>query len=382
MGLLRKYRLHLIVMTAIVIYVGCSDVKFKSVPSDACANANEYGTNTCFEQSGWLNYHFNFKVGRVDILFVVDNSGSMYTEQTYMGDRFPNLLNRIANLDYQISLITTDVSASPGNNVARSANGYGSLQDGKFIKFPSGDYILNPLIPDVASQFRQTIRRNETLTCDNTSYTDCPSGDERGIYALNLALDRADARFFRPDSHLAVVILADEDERSNGGNISGYPLETYDLPLTFAQKVNSQLGKGKTVSVHSVIIRPGDSACLDQQNSQARVRGYYGTQYARLVTADADSELRGAHPGFLRGELGSICAADYGAQMGDIGSRLPVNANVKVLPCVPDADKIEVSFSPAPPFQIEFDVQANGLLTFSPQPPAGTEVSVDVSCRK
>ena len=382
MGLIWRYRLHLIVVAAITAYVGCTDVKFKTVPSDDCVNANEYGNNTCFEQEGWLNYHFEFKVGRVDILFVDDNSGSMYVEQSHMADRFPNLLNKISSLDYQMAVVTTDISHSPSNSTPRPANGNGAFQDGKFLPFPNGDYILNPLTPNLVQYFRDTIRRPETLTCDNTNYADCPSGDERGIYAINMALDRADPRFFRTDSHLAVVILSDEDERSNGGGIPGYPLQTYDLPVTFAQKVNSQLGKGKTVSVRAVIVKPGDSNCLNSQNSQAKVKGYYGTQYARLVKGDTDTELKAAHPGFLRGELGSICASDYGAQMGDIGGRLPVNANVKVLPCVPEADKIDVIFSPAPSYQIEFDVQANGLLTFDPQPPAGTTVSVDVTCRK
>lgn len=376
-----KYRRHLIVATAITIYVGCSDVKFEGVPSTQCVNVeDEFGNGSCFDQAGTLNYHFEFKVGRIDILFVDDNSGSMYTEQSQMATKFESLWKYVAGLDYQMAIVTTDISSSPGNIVR------GEGQDGKFLQFPNGDRIISSSTSDIVYQFQKTIMRPETLTCDSNggSGGSCPSGDERGIYALNMALDREEnSSFFRKDSHLAVVILSDEDERSNGGNISGYPLQNYDLPLTFAQKVHSQLGAGKTVSVHAVVIRPGDSTCYNIQNSQPNnVKGYYGTQYARLVNADTDTELRSAHAGFLSGELGSICANDYGVQMGDIGRLAAVNANTKVLPCVPDADKISVNFSPAQSKQIDFSVNSDGLLTFNPQPDPGTTVSVDVTCPK
>lgn len=390
MSFIRKYSRHLIVMTAITIYVGCSDVKFQSVPSDQCVEANSDPANSsCFEAPGWLNYHFEFKVGRMDILFVDDNSGSMYVEQTSMADRFPNLLNEISGLDYQIGIITTDISASPNNGTPRSANGNGDFQDGKLLKFSNGDTVISAVTPNVVQLFRDAIKRPETLACDTATGSGCPSGDERGIYALNMALDRADEKFFRKDSHLAVVILSDEDERTNGGNISGYPLETYDLPLTFAQKVHTQLGSNKTVSVHTIIIQPKDpgattdTECFQIQNSQTGgVKGYYGYQYAKLANANQDPELKAAHSSFLAGRSGSICAGDYGAQMGDIGNLAAVNANIKVLPCVPTSDKIKVAFSPNPGTQINFTVNSERLLTFNPQPPPGTTVSVDVTCPK
>jgi hypothetical protein len=377
-------------MTAITIYVGCSDVKFQSVPSDQCAEANSDPANSsCFEAPGWLNYHFEFKVGRMDILFVDDNSGSMYVEQTSMADRFPNLLNEISGLDYQIAIVTTDISASPNNGTPRSANGNGAFQDGKLLKFSNGETVISAVTPNVVQLFRDAIKRPETLACDTATGSGCPSGDERGIYALNMALDRADEKFFRKDSHLAVVILSDEDERTNGGNISGYPLETYDLPLTFAQKVHTQLGSNKTVSVHTIIIQPKDpgaktdTECFQIQNSQTGgVKGYYGYQYAKLANANQDPELKAAHSSFLAGRSGSICAGDYGAQMGDIGNLAAVNANIKVLPCVPTSDKIKVAFSPNPGTQINFTVNSERLLTFNPQPPPGTTVSVDVTCPK
>ena len=52
-----------------------------------------------------------------------------------MGNAFPNFLNRISNLYYNIAIITTDVYASPNNSTPKSANGFGAFQDGKFLNF-------------------------------------------------------------------------------------------------------------------------------------------------------------------------------------------------------------------------------------------------------
>ena len=58
---------------------------------------------------------YNYDVGacKADILFVVDNSGSMYEDQVELATRFPKFLEAINNLDYNIAITTTDVSSSP-----------------------------------------------------------------------------------------------------------------------------------------------------------------------------------------------------------------------------------------------------------------------------
>ena len=376
--LINKY---ILMIPLIFGFIGCSDVKFQTIPDEQCIEINNSESGSkCIQQAGRLEYHFEFRVGRIDLLVINDNSGSMYTEQTQMADKFPSLFDKIKNLDYRIAMITTDVSASPGNAKLREANGNGEFQDGKFLKYSDGKNIITPFSQNPVGLFRNAIKRNETLNCDSSNYTVCPSGDERGIYALNLAIDRGSQDFFRVDSHLAVVILSDEDERSNGGNISGYGLEAYDLPKTLIQNIHSKFGPLKTVSFHPIIIQPGDQTCFNKQNDQLRVRGYFGDLYNSLAIADKNEELVGIHSGILRGHVGSICENDYSKQMGDIGSKASVNANVQVLPCVPAVEDISVSFSPVPDYQIEFSVSEDKVLTFSPQPKAGTTISVDLTC--
>ena len=104
-------RIGLLVLV-LSIYVGCSDVRFDHKPSDTCKNFNEsFGEGTCEEDpEGFNKYSYSMMVGAVSILVVDDNSGSMYSEQEKMADRFPNFIGSIANLDWELAITTTDVT--------------------------------------------------------------------------------------------------------------------------------------------------------------------------------------------------------------------------------------------------------------------------------
>ena len=58
-------------------YLGCSDVNFKSLPNSACVEFRDsFGPGACIESSDGTNtFNYSVRVGEVDILFVVDNSG-------------------------------------------------------------------------------------------------------------------------------------------------------------------------------------------------------------------------------------------------------------------------------------------------------------------
>ena len=50
--------------------------------------------------------------GAVDILFVIDNSGSMDDEQEEMAKRFSSFLSLLFDLSWQVGITTTDLSDS------------------------------------------------------------------------------------------------------------------------------------------------------------------------------------------------------------------------------------------------------------------------------
>lgn len=377
-------------LLGVTVYIGCSGVKFEAQPTASCIDFNnKFGDGTCvLTPEGTQKFDYVVSVGEVDLLFVTDNSGSMYAEQQEMATRFPKFLDSIVDLDYQIAIITTDVSASPGNG-PNETNGQGAFQDGQFLPFGNGFNILsNPnkessIHESNIEAFQRTVQRDESGTCDNSNFQNCPSSDERGIYALNLALDNSNqSSFFRPGGHLAVVILSDEDERSTGGEGSigsRNPIEDYDLPETFVDKTAAQLGATKTVSVHSIIVKPGDTSCKKIQDDQGNqwTFGEYGDFYERLSNPTNDLMGRGR---LMPGVTGTICSSNYTNELGNIKDKINQNISEIQLPCTPVLDTVDITYVPMTSSEVTFDVDVNNRLSFNPSLPAGSSVNLKFQC--
>lgn len=384
-----KTKSYLSALFLVGTIAGCSDVGFDSLPKISCGDVSPDQNTNCVGFDGIIRVSFTFGIGDVDILFVDDNSGSMSVEQKKMAAAFPNFMNSVANLFYRISIITTDVSASPGNATPRAANGMGKFQDGQFLEFtdtqknPSGLFVIDNDTPNVAELFRGTIERKESLDCDASGYnpTYCPSSDERGIYAANLAIKRGDSRFFRPGAHLAVVILSDEDERSAGGQ-SGYPiLEADDLAESLVINTASKYPT-KSLSVHSIITN--DENCRAQQTQYSTtgvwpLKGFIGYQYMKL---SSPSSAMLAIGNLVVGRTGTICTNDFGAQMGNIGAAIEDRTfdAPKQLACAPSPETIRIVTNPSGyESQITYTIDSQNKVHFS-NLPFGVKVTFSYDC--
>ena len=340
----------------------------------------ERGTRDFRPRRSFKEVTYDVQMGQASILYINDISPSMSPEHKNSGKQSRQLLNDLKNIGHRVFVITMDISSSPGNPV-RGA----SYQDGNLIKIGGRDFLENrnigraPSSEDV-SALASALAQQETLDCDQdrkdaskrrgSAYDDCvwtygdgssqcdnlrdrrgsencPSSDERGIHAANLALDKHPAIMERPDDHLIIIFHSNEDNRSSEEFIDAryrdgedFTLETYDYPETLVDKVY-QMDPGKTMSVHSIIIPPGDRKCLDRhrRNVKKSGRGYYGETYARLSQADPnrDPELT-KYGNLLRGQVISICDRSYAGQF----KKIAVYANVPriTLPCA-DPHKVE-----------------------------------------
>ncbi len=326
--------------------VGCSKAKFEKSSNPHCVS----DTGACsFDETIFVSG------GMVDVLFVDDNSGSMSFEQSKMAERFPTLLQKLDDrmLDYRIGVTTTDISNSY-SNPPRTINQNGALQNGRLIAFSGGLKYLEPNTPNKSSLFLETMKRPETLECEKyindsvaaginqTSseyqagyFAHCPSGDERGIKAALKSIRDNQDQLIRPEAHLAVVVISDENVRSWGltDTQSAYALESEDKPQTLIDTVK-QMYPNKTLSVHSVVVRSGDMGCLNAQNAQMNglVKGQYGTIYEQLSTA-------------TQGVIGNVCDADYGTQMGKIGAAIVKQVEYFMVHCE-NPENFEVIFDP------------------------------------
>ena len=375
-----RFKHWIIPLMGVTLYAACSDVKFDHKPSETCNEFNgAFGEGTCTVNTQGVNeYNYSIRVGPVGIIVVIDPSESMVPEQEKMVSNFHNLVNNVSHLDWRMSVTTTDV-----------AN-----ERGKFLQFPNGKDMISVNTSHAKEEFRGMIKQIQDIqearrsACRKSSnYKKCPSGDERAIYAVNLALDRGHAELFG-HGHLVIIILSDENERSNGGKYTGDPLEEYDLPETLVSKVKHQLGPRQTISVHPIVIRSlrknadgkavfrPDVSCFNKQNKQEV--SHYGTMYEEL--AFPDNELK-ALGGIVEGHTGSICAADYGAELGAMASKIVTNSQIEKLPCNPEnPEDLQVTFSPEPESLVELTVDENNFLRMNPAVPAGTIVSVKVRC--
>lgn len=296
---------------------GCSAVKFST--NSECANSS-----SCVVQGGSAVYEgtLNAKGGKVDILFVNDNSASMSYEQARLAQRFNQFIAQFDQrlIEYRVAVTTTDISST--QNAARAINLNGALQDGKLIAFSNGQKFLTSESGTAAQKeqmFNLVINRPETISCEQFIrnwtgsretlaysqgyYNACPSTDERGIYAANLVVQNNPDGFIRADADLAIIFLADEDERSQmyWHNIPGFPLADLDKATTLISQIRAKYPQ-KTLGIHGFLVK--DQACLNQQNAQTNglVSGSYGWEYYNAIQATG-------------GVAGDICASDYTQQL-------------------------------------------------------------------
>ena len=293
------------------------------------------------------SFTYVVQLGKVDILFAVDNSHSMEVEHKKMADQFDDFLDDIEHLDYRIAIVTVDILRSPGNKRR-------DYQDGMFIDFDDGSFYLENSETDKKARrrqhkdnvamFKKAIQRPETKKC-RTDPSKCPD-DERAICAIHESFDQdGQLEFFRKDGHLMMVVVSDEDERSSpefrremAREDVYYDFETCDIPHEVYNQIVTRIGETKSFSAHAIIIPPGDEACLKQQNSEGR-RGYYGHIYSQFAVAQA--RVRRQFEGYRKGGVYSICGTEYRDQLGNLAQFLE-KPNPIMLPCIPMRDDLIV----------------------------------------
>jgi hypothetical protein len=217
----------------------------------------------------------------LDILLVVDDSGSMAQDNQKLANRLKGFADDLTNrckVDWQMCVTTTDVDYYKGRPIMWQG---------------LGNHILKPTTPNLDAVFKNTI----------TWIGHGWSNDEQGIKSMNMSvLDNFRSKCYRPNAALSVVVISDEDERSVGGNASlstlqYKPLETLNQPASFPKTVRDTFGNKKKFNVNSIVVK--DAQCKASQDAQgAGAKSFYGTKYLEL------SQMTG-------GGSGSICDADY-----------------------------------------------------------------------
>jgi hypothetical protein len=251
---------------------------------------------------------------KVDLLLIVDNSGSMSDDSLELADKLEGFVTALEDLeiDWQMCLTTTKISS----NKAAVKNWVGLSGDRKWI--------LN----------RQAAHFGEKIinTIEEMAFGGDSTGDERGIAALSLHYDqRSENGCYREGAAFSAILISDEDERSVGGNEAlndrqYEPLQSIDLPDKYLQKIS---GKIVRMTFNSLIVKPGDQACYDLQNAQEHSTAHYGTLYKELSQK-------------TNGVVGSICSENYATELGQFATAIQQSLTRIRLQCVPVEGSLKV----------------------------------------
>ncbi len=248
---------------------------------------------------------------RADILFVVDNSRSMYEEQMGIARRITSLFSKISGLDWRLGIITTDPYEF--DPVTRA---YNPLADGALLRFPNGSYQLDVSQDIVTAHdlFSRTIYRPEIGNGHERGIHNTYRAVERAINPIN-AVNRRLHDFFRSEASLSVILISDENETLVDKVGKPLPGQMKSRGDNLVNLVRSQWPE-KVFQFNSVIVKPDDIHNCGDTDTKV------GHAYMEL------SQL-------TDGVVEDICANDYGGALDKIGAGVVNLEKSYLLDCVP-----------------------------------------------
>ncbi len=159
-----------------------------------------------FEQTGFhqVDSFVQKASAKIDILWVVDNSGSMAEEQQNLANNFSSFMSYIGQslIDYHIGVVSTDMMENPDGTCYNTGH--------------CGQLRGSTKIID-----RDTLPSPEAVFASNVQVGITGGGNEMGLLAAHQALieplrSGANAGFLRDDASLAVIFVSDENDHSYG----------------------------------------------------------------------------------------------------------------------------------------------------------------------
>jgi hypothetical protein len=293
---------------------------------------------------------------KVDVLFVVDNSGSMAPQQANLVNNFNAFISSFVTkgYDFHIGVIPSDTYKA----IFSWGAPYARLKDGQGTSH-SGVFVIDQLTPNI----EPTFMTNATLGIGG-------SGDERAFQSFKVALDSSlNNDFRRPNAFLAIIILSDEDDFSHDANsdinenYSYSGLHTINYYKTYLDTLTGSTSSLRRYSVNSIHIL--DSTCLAASHVAANI----GVRYSALVDATG-------------GVKGDICSPSFSTELDKIQQGILTLASQFHLPRIPKVETIQVFVDgnqiPEGPSGWTYDAAANSIVfAYSALPPQGASIIIN-----
>ncbi len=244
---------------------------------------------------------------KVDLLFVVDNSGSMLDEQVNLVASVPGFVNQIQTQladteGYHVGVITSD---------AYSFNELGCGIEGALVTRTGGADASNAVCTPFASGLRFMTEQDDLATkfpCAAQVGTE-GDGNERPMQTMITALSDAmnapgacNEGFLRDDALLVLVIITDEedDHEVDGCLQQPQPGSAGDPPQWFDAVVAAKDGIESNIVVLSLVGPKPPNACPALDKCDGGIDG--AEQATRIIEF---TEM------FTYGFVGQVCAPTY-----------------------------------------------------------------------
>lgn len=236
-----------------------------------------------FKQNGGI---FN---NQLDVLWVIDNSGSMDPYQANLTSNFESFISNFRDRQYDMHIAVASSDAYLANSKQFNDPAWAKFRDGSDDTGHSGIFMITSATPDMSSVF-----------VTNAHLGIKGSGDERTFSSFREALNSPlNAGFLRRHSFLAIVILSDEDDfsgndRPQQGNEWDYDastLESVDSYVKYLDTLTQTTGGTRRYNVSAITVP--DQNCRDQHPNSI-----IGKRHMQLVKK-------------TKGVVGNICDASY-----------------------------------------------------------------------
>lgn len=246
---------------------------------------------------------------KIDMLWVVDNSGSMAPLQQNMTSNFNSFMSQFMTKGYDFHLAVTGTDSYLAGAAFRNNGALAKFSDG--VGSHTGVFNILPTTMNLLNTFVI----NATLGVNG-------SGDERAFSSFRAALNSPlNSGFLRSDSFFALIVLSDEDDFSNptrpeyswtfrngisDHNYNDPGLESVDSYVSYLDTLTNTTGAFRRYSASAITVL--DQACV-QSHSQSSPSTLIGQRYIDLANK-------------TDGVLGSVCAASYAPTLSAIQSHI------------------------------------------------------------
>jgi hypothetical protein len=288
------------------------DSAFLEIESNDISSPTMVSTDGLGAYYNWVTDEFEQEsLKDVDILFVVDNSGSMQRVQTSLADNFDTFINIFASsgVDYHIAFITTDNPTLVGE-------------------------IVTPLLVDPIGE------ANSQIDSIGTRGSSTEKGIQMSYEALRGVGEAAPGSdFFRDTSKLVIIYISDEDDQ---GTITPTVASSYFIALKSSTAY---------ITAHAVI---GD---IPYGCNTASSGDYYNDVAA-----------------LMSGSTLSICATDWGTPMEQLAVESIINNSFPLSDNKPVEQTIEVTVDGIISYDWSYDSVYNAIIFDSMSIPSNSQI--------